>query len=196
MVRLVLDWNGVLNTFLDPFGRVTQEGRDRLGAPVRAARGRLQYFILSFAGRERAPNTQSEIDWFIADARERGLPFIDGAICRERTKSGGKADCLSALGAHGIIDDTDYIVRECLRTGAWGYAVPPNDRTYSFCGVVSNWIIAETVEGILQNRRANPLREDQYVHDPRSWRDNPGLRRGGHRSGSRGPRGGASGSRW
>ena len=193
VIKVVLDWNGVLNTYLDPFGRATRDGRNRLARPVDAAQGRLEYHILSFTGQNRAESTQQEIDWFIDDIRGRGIPFVSGSICRERTKEGGKADCLSALGAHAILDDTDYIITECIKTKVWGYVVPHWDTNYGFCGVISDWIIAETVEGILRNRRAHPLQPSQYVHDPRSWRDNPHLRRGGggHRSWSRGGGGGS-----
>ena len=182
----------MLNTYLDPFGRATRDGRDRLARPAEAAQGRLEYHILSFTGQNRAESAQAEIDWFIDDIRGRGIPFVSGSICRERTKEGGKADCLSALGTHGILDDTDYIITECIRTRVWGYVVPHWDRNYGFCGVISDWIVAETVEGILRNRRARPLQPSQYVHDARSWRDNPHLRRGGggHRSWSRGGGGG------
>ena len=86
VIKLVLDWNGVLNTYLDPFGRATRDGRDRLARPVDAAQGRLEYHILSFTGQNRAESTQQEIDWFIDDIRGRGIPFVSGSICRERTK--------------------------------------------------------------------------------------------------------------
>ena len=91
-------------------------------------------------------------DWLVhwRRIRQRGVPFVSGSICRERIKEGGKSDCLSALGAHGILDDADYIITECTRTRVWGYVVPGWDRNCGFCGVISDWIIAETVDGIFQ----------------------------------------------
>ena len=58
MIKLVFDWNGVLNTYLDPFGRATRDGRERLAAPVQAAQGRLEYHILSFIIQVRTEPSQ------------------------------------------------------------------------------------------------------------------------------------------
>ena len=121
--KIALDWHGVLDKLLDNFG-VLEERPLQLIQALNTRHMPVEFVVLSFAGQERSEGLEDQLRVFIGDAIGRGLPFSGFRITRERCGPAGKADALAGLGLHALVDDTDYIVRECARTGA--FCLPPS----------------------------------------------------------------------
>ena len=132
----------------------------------------MEFHILSFCGKAAAADNQANIDHFILDAIEQGIPFRSGSIVFQRTEERGKAAALSSLGAHCMVDDIDYIVTECAKTNVLAIQVPRNSRDYcDWAPIVEDWIRRHGVDFILRRHRAKVLEPHEYVKDPRSWRN-------------------------
>ena len=172
VVKVVLDWHGVLDVDLTPLGTITSEGRRYFQQISQAAQGRVEFHILSFCGKAAAPQNQANIDHFITDAAERGIPIRSGSIVYQRTEERGKAAALSSLGAHCMVDDVDFIITECAKTKVFAVQVPRNSIDYSdWAPAVEDWIRRFGVDYILRKHRAKVLEPHEYVKDPRSWRN-------------------------
>ena len=172
VVKVVLDWHGVLDVDLTPLGTITSEGRRYFQQISQAAQGRVEFHILSFCGKAAAPQNQANIDHFITDAAERGIPIRSGSIVYQRTEERGKAAALSSLGAHCMVDDVDFIITECAKTKVFAVQVPRNSTDYSdWAPAVEDWIRRFGVDYILRKHRAKVLEPHEYVKDPRSWRN-------------------------
>ena len=74
------DWHGVLDVDLTPLGTITSQGRRYFQQISTAAQGRVEFHILSFCGKAAAAANQANIDHFILDAVEQGIPFRSGSI--------------------------------------------------------------------------------------------------------------------
>ena len=172
VVKVVLDWHGVLDVDLTPLGTITSQGRRYFQQISQAAQGRVEFHILSFCGRNAAAQNQANIDHFISDAVEQGIPFRSGSIVFQRTEERGKAAALSSLGAHCMVDDIDYIVTECAKTRVLAIQVPRGSTDYcDWAPIVEDWIRHNGVDFILRRHRAKILEPREYVRDPRSWRN-------------------------
>ena len=172
VVKVVLDWHGVLDVDLTPLGTITSEGRRYFQQISQAAQGRVEFHILSFCGRNAAAQNQANIDHFISDAAERGIPIRSGSIVFQRTEERGKAAALSSLGAHCMVDDVDFIITECAKTKVLAIQVPRHSTDYSdWAPAVEDWIRRFGVDYILRKHRAKVLEPHEYVKDPRSWRN-------------------------
>ena len=166
--KVALDWHGVLDKLVDDFG-VLEERPLQLIQALNTRHLPVEFVILSFAGQERSEGLEDQLRVFIGDAIGRGLPFSGFRITRERCGPAGKADALAGLGLHALVDDTDYIVRECARTGAFAYHQahhqPPTDWIFWFQSYFANW--KGGLEALCNKHRAVKLRPNQYANDPK-----------------------------
>ena len=74
----------------------------------------------------------------------------------------GKASTVAALQAHCLVDGRSDVLNETALTGAKTIQSEGQwDRELHW---LADWVRQETVKGILYNRRAIPLRPQQYKH--------------------------------
>ena len=172
VVKVVLDWHGVLDVDLTPLGTITPQGRRYFQQISQAAQGRVEFHILSFCGKNFAAENQANIDHFITDANQLGIPIASGSIVFSRTEERGKAAVLSSIGAHCMVDDVDFIISECAKTKVFTIQVPRGSTDYcDWAPAVEDWIRRCGVDYILRNHRAKVLEPHEYVKDPRNWRN-------------------------
>ena len=172
VVKVVLDWHGVLDVDLTPLGTITPQGRRYFQQISQAAQGRVEFHILSFCGKNFAAENQANIDHFITDANQLGIPIVSGSIVFSRTEERGKAAVLSSIGAHCMVDDVDFIITECAKTKVFTIQVPRGSTDYcDWAPAVEDWIRRCGVDYILRNHRAKVLEPHEYVKDPRNWRN-------------------------
>ena len=166
--KIALDWHGVLDKLINRLGVLEERTLQRIQA-LNTRHLPVEFIVLSFAGQERSEYLEDQLRVFIGDAIGRGLPFSGFRIVRERCGPQGKADALAGLGLHAIVDDTDYIVRECAKTGAFAYHLAhhqdPTDWIAWFETYLRNW--KGGLEALCAKHRAVKLRPNQYTNDPK-----------------------------
>ena len=111
-----------------------------------------------------------QIELFIADANQRGLPIAGYQITRERVGPQGKSDVVAALGINALVDDTKYICNEVKRTGALTVHQDTSELAISWVfaleHILANW--RGTLEELRTQRRPLKLKPEQYAQDPKS----------------------------
>ena len=166
--KIALDWHGVLDKLINRLGVLEERTLQRIQA-LNTRHLPVEFIVLSFAGQERSEYLEDQLRVSIGDAIGRGLPFSGFRIVRERCGPQGKADALAGLGLHAIVDDTDYIVRECAKTGAFAYHQAhhqdPTDWIAWFETYLRNW--KGGLEALCTKHRAVKLRPNQYTNDPK-----------------------------
>ncbi len=166
--KIALDWHGVLDRLVDKFG-VLETRPLQVIASLDSRELPVEYIVLSFAGHERSTDLAGQLQLFVGDAVQRGLPISGYRIVRERVGPGGKSDSVAALGIHCLIDDTDYTVNEVSRTGALTFNQHrgrfPTDWVFWLENQLRDW--KGSLEALCTKYRAVKLRPEQYSQDPK-----------------------------
>ena len=112
---------------------------------------------MSYAGASKIEQTRASAEYPISDLIGKGINFKELHLTRHPCGQEGKSS------AHCLIDDRGDILNEASQTGCKTIkSQGRRDRELSYLAVVEDWIRQETVQGILANRRAIPLRSDQF----------------------------------
>ena len=167
--RIALDWHGVLDRLITPLGDLEPRALDQI-AQLNSRQIPLEFIVLSFAGNLRSDDLGQQIELFIADANQRGLPFAGYQITRERVGPQGKSDVVAALGINALVDDTKFICNEVKRTGALTVHQDSSELATSWIfaleNILANW--RGTLEELRTQCRPLKLRPEQYSQDPKS----------------------------
>ena len=167
--RIALDWHGVLDRLLTSFGVLEPRALDQI-TQLNSRQIPLEFIVLSFAGNLRSDDLGQQIELFIADANQRGLPFAGYQITRERVGPQGKSDVVAALGINALVDDTKFICNEVKRTGALTVHQDSSELATSWIfaleNILANW--RGTLEELRTQCRPLKPRPEQYSQDPKS----------------------------
>lgn len=162
-IRVCVDWRDTLDQALNAVGRLNEAVVDRFRALVRAADNRIEFHIVSYAGQERIKATTDSAHNLIGFLRSHGIPFTDFHLAQYPCGKQGKSSIVAALQAHCLIDDRGDILNEAARTGCKTIQSGGKpDKELHWTAAVEDWLNFETVEGILANRRAKPLKPSQF----------------------------------
>ena len=168
-LEFALDWHGVLDRLLTPLGALEPRALDQI-ARLNSRQIPLEFIVLSFAGNLRSDDLGQQIELFIADANQRGLPVAGYQITRERVGPQGKSDVVAALGINALVDDTKFICNEVKRTGALTVHQDASELATSWIfaleNILANW--RGTLEELRTQCRPLKLRPEQYSQDPKS----------------------------
>ena len=164
-IVICIDWHDTLDQALNAVGELNQRVVDRFAAVCRAANNRVEFHIVSYAGESKVEGTRSGANHLIDFLNRNGIPFRDLHLVRHPFGREGKASTIAALQAHCLVDDRSDVLNETALTGAKTIqSEGQRDRDLHWLAAVEDWVRQETVAGILYNRRAIPLRPQQYKH--------------------------------
>ena len=162
-IVICVDWHDTLDQALNAVGELNQRVVDRFRAVCRIAKNRVEFHIVSYAGESRIEGTRAGATHLIDFLNRNGIPFRDLHLVRHPCGREGKASTVAALQAHCLVDDRGDVLNETALTGAKTIRSEGHrDRELHWLAAVEDWIRQETVDGILYNRRAIPLRPQQY----------------------------------
>ena len=162
-IVICVDWHDTLDQALNAVGELNQRVVDRFRAVCRIAKKRVEFHIVSYAGESKVEGTRAGATHLIDFLNRNGIPFRDLHLVRHPCGREGKASTVAALQAHCLVDDRGDVLNETALTGAKTIrSEGQRDRELHWLAAVEDWIRQETVDGILYNRRAIPLRPQQY----------------------------------
>ena len=162
-IIVCLDWHDTLDQALNAIGLLDNRIVDRFRQLCRVANNRIEFHIVSYAGACKVQQTKDGAEYLISDLISKGIPFKDLHLTRYPCGSGGKSSVLTALQAHCLVDDRSDICNEAAQTGCKTIrSSGRSDKDLTFIAAIEDWIAQESIAGILQNRRAQPLKPHQF----------------------------------
>ena len=162
-IIVCLDWHDTLDQALNAIGLLDNRLVDRFRQLCRVANNRIEFHIVSYAGASKVQQTKDGAEYLISDLISKGIPFKDLHLTRYPCGSEGKSSVLTALQAHCLVDDRPDICNEAAQTGCKTIrSSGRSDKDLTFIAAIEDWIAQESVAGILQNRRAQPLKPHQF----------------------------------
>ena len=162
-IRICVDWHDTLDQALNAVGELNQRLVDRFRAICRISNNRVEFHIVSYAGESKVQSTTEGANHLIDFLVRHGIPFRRLHLARHPCGREGKSSIIAALQAHCLVDDRSDVLNETALTGAKTIKSEGKvDRELHWLAAVEDWLRQETVEGILANRRAVPLRPNQF----------------------------------
>lgn len=162
-IIVCIDWHDTLDQALNPVGYVDSRIVEKFRNLVRLAENRIEFHIVSYAGWSKLESTKAAARHLIDFLVQNGLPFREIHFARHPCGREGKSSILAALPAHCLVDDCQDILNENYLTGVKVVKSEGRwDRDLSWIALLDDWIRQEGIDCILQRRRPQPLKPNQF----------------------------------
>ena len=162
-IIVCLDWHDTLDQALNAIGLLDNRIIDKFRQVCRVANNRIEFHIVSYAGASKVQQTKDGAEYLISDLISKGIPFKDLHLTRYPCGSEGKSSILAALQAHCLVDDRRNICNQVSQSGCKVIrSGGRSDSDLSYLAEIEDWIRHESIEQILLNRRAQPLKPNQF----------------------------------